>query len=421
MTMNRSTQPGTRHRSGVAVFAAWSLLLGNAAVQAQEGGQAAAADNAIVASITPVAQGLACSDAAQQAQVSFDFQKPDFDIKQISLYVDGHGVAQDAVNQQWPRVTLSRGLHEGRNSVEIVATGDNDRSIARQLTVLIGAPQQAGDDNAAVVECDNSRSQIAATPPPPVATQQEQQTVVAAPAEVAPTTVYVEQPVYVYHTVPAYPVWPVFIPIIPVVIGYPSPPVWYTPTYCPPPVVTYYPAPPPRYPPPVAYRPPPYQPPPTQNSWRTPYPGNGVPMPLHGVPQPLQQATPASPGAPRPSRGTVFYSTQSSGDPHWGVVSDMNAGGTGTRYRTPPPPASNVQQPSLQSRPAYPQTYSQGQPSQWMHAPSGNSNVMSSHSAPRQNFVREPQVQRYEAPRAMPPPRMTSAPSFHGSPHGGWH
>ncbi len=397
--------PGTAVSAALVVLAGWQI-----SALAQDGETAPAGDNAIVASLNPVPDGLSCNDAAAQAQVSFDFQKPDFDIKQVSLYVDGKGVPQDAVTQQWPRITLSSGLHPGRNTVEIVATGDNDRSIARQLTVLIGATPQAGDDNAAIVQCDDSRSQVAETPP---AVEQPQQAI-EAPPTVVTGTVYIEDPVYVYHQVPAYPVWPVFVPIVPVVIGYPAFPTWYPPRhYCPPPVVTYYPAPPPRRPAPVGYRPPPYQYPPPANTWRTPRPINETPMPVNGVPQPFQ-APPTYSGASRPPRGSTFYSTQPPADARWGVVNDMNKGGTGTRYRTPPPPPAPVMKQPYGNAPEGAQHNTHGQQSYWAPMQPMNQSQTSYREPPHQSYVHEAPVQRYSAPHPMAPPRMMSAPSQHG-------
>lgn len=416
--MTRPKQTRTTGFPGVAACASVLFIASQTPAQAQDSTAAGAgAGDAIVASLNPVADGLACSDAATQAQVSFDFQKPDFDIKQVSLYVDGKGVPQDAVTQQWPRVTLSSGLHPGRNTVEIVATGDNDRSIARQLTVLIGTQAQAGDDNAAIVQCDNSRSQVAATPPVTSQPEQQQQVVEAVPQAVAPTTIYVEQPVYVYHSVPAYPVWPVFVPIIPVVIGYPVFPTWYAPRrYCPPPVVTYYPAPPPRMPPPVAYRPPAFQPPPSSNVWRTPTPITGTPMPLSGGPAAYPQPPVGASRNPRGAGVVTSYSSQPSQDQRWGVVNDMNTGGTGTRYRTPPPPAPTRTQPY--SAPVIVQQGNpHGQQSYWAPTqPQGGYR-----EPPHQSYVHEAPAPHYEAPRPMSPPRMTSAPAPHGNMHGGWH
>lgn len=416
--MNHPKRPGTARSASKAGVAALLLLGLQIPVLAQDSTAAPASSDVIVASLNPVAEGQACSDAASQAQVSFDFQKPDFDIKQISLYVDGHGVAPDAVNQQWPRVTLTKGLHQGRNTVEIVATGDNDRSLARQLTVLIGAEPQSGDENAAVVQCDSSRNQVAATPP--AASQPEQQTAQVPQTVIVPQTIYVQEPVYVYHTVPSYPVWPVYVPIIPVVIGYPPYPTWYGPRpYCPPPVVTYYPVPPYyRPPPPVAYKPPPYQPPAASNTWRTPNPITATPMPLAGTPTPYP--SPAQPGgASRGPRGSVvYYSTQPKNDAQWGAVNQMNAGGTGTRYRTPAPqapvPLQPLQQPYYHAAPDNGGHGQQGSQMQWAPAYPGNGGQMTYREPPHQSYVHEaPPPQRYEAPHPMSPPRMTAAPMQH--------
>jgi hypothetical protein len=296
--------------------------------------QQAVADDSIVASYTPpAAEGLACSEAARQTTVSFEFRRTPFQIRQLSLYVDGRGVSPGVVQEVWPRVTLIAGLHPGRNLVEVVATGDGRQSMQRQLVVLIG--EEADDDDVAPVEISclreyaQSPDVIAATPP----------VVVGPPVQyVQQSTVFVDDPVYIYHPVPVYPVYPSVIPFISVVVG--SPPVYSYPSYPPP----YYPPPPPRYPPPPVVYPPPAHhgsgayipggpqggqvPRPPPHSWQPGVPQNGavVRTPPHDPGLRVEGARPVGP--------TVQWNTPSQNTVHY----DHEHGGSyPQRYQGPPP------------------------------------------------------------------------------------
>jgi hypothetical protein len=423
----------------------------------QDATQAPAADESIVASLSPPENGLPCTEAARQTTVSFDFARPDFEIKQISLYVDGHGVAKDSIEQKWPRVTLVHGLHPGRNTVEIVATGDRNRSAARRLTVLIGETPKSGDVAPAVVNCNAATSMVSEGPEvvsdESAGAESEPQLVEEAPpierTEVVERTVYVDQPVYVYHTEPFYPVWPVFVPIIPVVIGwFPPPPpppvaygVWVPHPYCPPPAVVYNPAPPPhRYPPPpVNYRPPPHEPQPVSNMYRTPRPITQTPWTGTQTPQPGWH----SPSMSGPSRSfgdsrTVpyehHYSTgqmpgQSSES--WSAQSHPQQPHQPVRpnppqYRQPPPSGYNgstqqwrsppQQQPQMRSPPQQPQMRTQPQqPQPSPQRQSWNPGMQTTHTyrAPpvHEMQVHESPAMQHSAPRPMAPPRPFTGPA----------
>lgn len=115
--------------------------------------QAMAAEPRVLASVIQPPGGLDCDRAADQASVVFDFQQPRADIKQVSVFVNGKGVKEDAVSQDWPRLTLKRGLHVGRNTVEAVATGADDKSVSHKLTVLVGEAPRKGEKGSAIVDC----------------------------------------------------------------------------------------------------------------------------------------------------------------------------------------------------------------------------------------------------------------------------
>jgi len=215
-------------------------------------------DETVVASLNQPPAGLSCDDAAAQASVYFQFVKPPFPVKQLSLYVDGHGVPQGDIDEHWPTVTLKRGLHPGRNTVDVVATGDSGQSFDRRLVVLVGLTPTAEDRTAAVIDCVGAalaQAQPQAVEPAPEGGVIEEQapTVVAEEPptviEEGPTydydegaTVYYEEgPVYVYNPYPVVALAP-WVPIIPFfsfAFFYDH----YHP-YCPPPAVAYHPYPP---------------------------------------------------------------------------------------------------------------------------------------------------------------------------------
>src|SRR5579859_7608864 len=59
---------------------------------------AAEGDQAIVASLNPPPSGMPCTAAAAATSVYFQFSNPPFQVKQLSVYLDGKGVAQDAID-----------------------------------------------------------------------------------------------------------------------------------------------------------------------------------------------------------------------------------------------------------------------------------------------------------------------------------
>jgi len=117
--------------------------------------QSQSADQPIVASLNPPPAGLSCDAAAAATSVYFQFANPPFQISQISLYLDGKGVPQDAIDEHWPTVTLSKGLHPGSNTVDIVANGGSGQHIERRMLVQVGGAS-SGAAGSAQVPCDDN-------------------------------------------------------------------------------------------------------------------------------------------------------------------------------------------------------------------------------------------------------------------------
>lgn len=116
----------------------------------------------VIASLAQPPGGLACSEAVNQTQVVFDFKEPRSDLKQISVFVNGKGLPESAISEDWPRLTVLKGLHPGRNTVEVYATGPDNKTEAHTLTVLAGEPRSRNDkDDVAIVDCVGPRSQVA--------------------------------------------------------------------------------------------------------------------------------------------------------------------------------------------------------------------------------------------------------------------
>jgi hypothetical protein len=222
----------------------------------------AVGDETVVASLNQPPAGLSCADAAAQASVYFQFVKPPFPVKQLSLYLDGHGVPEGDIDEHWPTVTLKRGLHPGRNTVDVVATGEGGQSFDRRLVVLVGLTPTAEDSAAAMVNCNDT----AVTQAVPEAVQsgaasgvveEEAPAVVEAPPTIIEegptyyeggTVIYEDEPVYYYpapvYVYNPYPVvalapWAPIVPFFSFTFFYSH----YHP-YCPPPAVAYHPYPP---------------------------------------------------------------------------------------------------------------------------------------------------------------------------------
>ena len=123
--------------------------------QSQAQSLSAATDQPIVASLNPPPAGLGCDAAAAATSVYFQFANPPFQISQISLYLDGKGVPQDAIDEHWPTVTLSKGLHPGSNTVDIVANGSSGQHIERRMLVQVGGAS-SGAAGRAQVSCDDN-------------------------------------------------------------------------------------------------------------------------------------------------------------------------------------------------------------------------------------------------------------------------
>src|ERR1043166_794030 len=107
----------------------------------------------VIASLVQPPGGLDCERAADQAKVVFDFQQPRSDVKQISVFINGEGVPQKDVEQEWPTVTVLHGLEPGRNPVELVAKDKAGKAISHKLVVMVGGRLRSGDKDTAIVDC----------------------------------------------------------------------------------------------------------------------------------------------------------------------------------------------------------------------------------------------------------------------------
>ena len=168
----------------------------------------------VIASLDQPPGGLACSEAADQAHVVFDFKSPRSDIKELSVFVNGEGLRDDAISEEWPRLTVLHGLRPGRNTVEVYATGADNKSEAHTLTVLVGeAPRHGDKDDIAIVDCVGrpDRAETAAKessePAGEVlgeADDAEDEVIEDVRPVVEDDVEYVDAPVYVYHPYPVF-------------------------------------------------------------------------------------------------------------------------------------------------------------------------------------------------------------------------
>lgn len=219
--MNTGSVPlARRHRGRIAragLPAALALLLaalsGPAAAQST---QSDAGGQPIVASLNPPPAGLGCDAAAAATSVYFQFVNPPFQVSQVSLYLDGKGVPQDAVDEHWPTVTLSKGLHPGSNTVDIVANGASGQHIERRMVVQVGG-DAGGSAGTAQVACDDAAAAQVAQAAPPAAEQYSDADPVPAEVDEPPPVVVQDSPAVVYQAPPQ------------VVYDYPPPVYVYTP------------------------------------------------------------------------------------------------------------------------------------------------------------------------------------------------
>ncbi|WP_211254954.1 hypothetical protein [Nevskia soli] len=230
---DRITQssPGPASRPRLVLLAVLAVIPALGAVSGAAQAQAQGTDQPIVASLNPPPAGLACDAAAAATSVYFQFANPPFQISQISLYLDGKGVPQDAVDEHWPTVTLTKGLHPGSNTVDIVANGASGQHIERRMLVQVGGVADGAAAGTAQVACDDNAvaqqipgvypGEVAAVDPDqPIVDDSEPPPVVVQDAppviyETQPQVVYeYPPPVYVYTPYPvvAFGPWVPFVP-----------------------------------------------------------------------------------------------------------------------------------------------------------------------------------------------------------------
>src|SRR5581483_4692888 len=158
--------------------------------------------------------GLACSDAVRQTQVVFDFKASRSDLDKISVFINGKGVPESAVSEEWPRLTVLKGLRPGRNTVEVYATTPDGKTEAHTLTVLAGeAPSRDDKDDVAIVDCvgrqvaqrdDRGREVIAEADDDADEVIEDVRPHVDDDVDEVDRVVYEDAPVYVYYPYPAF-------------------------------------------------------------------------------------------------------------------------------------------------------------------------------------------------------------------------
>src|SRR5581483_8172041 len=186
------------------------VTAGAVALAAAAPAQAAAPN--VIASLAQPPGGLACSDAVRQTQVVFDFKASRSDLDKISVFINGKGVPESAVSEEWPRLTVLKGLRPGRNTVEVYATTPDGKTEAHTLTVLAGeAPSRDDKDDVAIVDCvgrqvaqrdDRGREVIADDDADEVI--EDVRPHVDDDVDEVDRVVYEDAPVYVYYPYPAF-------------------------------------------------------------------------------------------------------------------------------------------------------------------------------------------------------------------------
>lgn len=407
---NGAVAPRSRRVARTALAAALGLLPLTWPALAAD----AAGAEPIVASLNPPPEGLSCDQAAAATSVYFQFANPPFQISQLSLYLDGKGVAQDAIDEHWPTVTMKSGLHAGTNTVDIVANGDNGQHIERRMVVQVGgtATDSAG---VAQVSCNDAVAQapqtvpqpydgnappvadageVAEEPPEPVVVEQSPPVVYEEPA---PVVYDYPAPVYVYNPYPVVAIdpWVPFVPLFGFGFFYSH----YHPWYSPPRVVVnnyyhgggggwgggYHGG---------GWNGGGWHGNPGWNGGRGPYPAPGGNSGWHGAPRPGPAPQPAYNNGPRPAAPNGGYRPA----PNGGWRPPAPNGG----YRPAPAP----RQPAAEQRH---QSYWQGG--------GGRQFAAAPQYRPQQNFQNYHPVQQYR-----PAPQQgfrPAAPQFHGGGGGG--
>lgn len=212
--------PGPKYRTLLIAlpFAACAAVT---PLQAQEPDERLADDQTIVASVNVPAPDLSCGDAALQARVTFKALKLPFEVKRVSVFVDGQGLPESSVEEAWPSIAVTRGLHPGRNLVELIVYGPDNQSMDRKQSVLIGVAPGPEDIAPAQIDCVGGVATVDAAPVEEAPEPVDEEPPPEAVAEDEDEPVYV--PEYQYYPAPVF-LGPVFS------VGYfAPPPVYYAP------------------------------------------------------------------------------------------------------------------------------------------------------------------------------------------------
>ncbi len=215
-----------------------AFLFAAAAVLADE-----ISDNKIVlAAVNVPTPGLSCDDAAAQASVTFKVVGAPFTVQRYSVFIDGNGLPESALDEAWPSIAVQQGFHPGRNLVEFILYGADNQSLDRKQTLLIGAAANSSDVAPAQIDCSGAIAQDDESAWPALALNGTGQTVSEPSSDqdgnqsadqsapvIESTSAYFDGPIYTYYPAPVFfgPVFSAGFFAAPRIIYGPRPPLFY--------------------------------------------------------------------------------------------------------------------------------------------------------------------------------------------------
>jgi len=196
----------------------------------------------VLASVNVSAPGLSCDAAAAQASVTFKVVGAPFTVQRYSVFIDGNGLPESAVDEAWPSVAVHQGFHPGRNLIEFILYGADNQSLDRKQTLLIGTAPNSGDIAPAQIDCVGAVAQDDESAWPalalngtgqaagqPSGDQYGNQGVDEPPTVIESTPAYFDGPIYTYYPAPVFfgPVFSAGYFSAPLIIYSPRPPLFY--------------------------------------------------------------------------------------------------------------------------------------------------------------------------------------------------
>lgn len=196
----------------------------------------------VLASVNVPAPGLSCDDAAARASVTFKVVGAPFTVQRYSVFIDGDGLPESAVDEAWPSIAVQHGFHPGRNLIEFILYGADNQSLDRKQTLLIGASPNSGDVAPAQINCAGSVAQDDESAWPALALngtgqaagplsgdQNGNQGADEPPPVIESTPTYFDGPIYTYYPAPVFfgPVFSAGYFSAPLIIYSPRPPLYY--------------------------------------------------------------------------------------------------------------------------------------------------------------------------------------------------